>query len=202
MADRLLYLIVASPFFILGIVLHEYAHGWVAWKLGDPTAKYYGRLTLDPRAHFDPIGALMFLISAMIGVGFGWAKPVPVNFYNLHNPRRDTILVSIAGVGANILVALGCLFIYYLLKPFVPFLALFFGIGVAINLLLALFNLIPIPPLDGSKILAELLPRRYAYSYLRLEQYGPIVLLIFIISPLFSYIIGLYQQLLHFLLGG
>jgi len=186
MADRLLNLIISAPFFILGIVLHEYAHGWVAWKLGDPTAKYSGRLTLDPRAHFDPLGAMMFIISALMGIGFGWAKPVPVNYYNLRNPRRDVVLVSLAGAGANILLAFGCLLIYHLLGFLFSGIAIFFEIGFLLNLFLALFNLLPIPPLDGSKVLMALLPPRYAYAYAGLEMYGFIILLIFILSPLFS----------------
>lgn len=186
MADRLLNLIISAPFFILGIVLHEYAHGWVAWKLGDPTAKYSGRLTLDPRAHFDPLGAMMFIISALMGIGFGWAKPVPVNYYNLRNPRRDVALVSLAGAGANILLAFGCLLIYHLLGFLFSGIAIFFEIGFLLNLFLALFNLLPIPPLDGSKVLMALLPPRYAYAYAGLEMYGFIILLIFILSPLFS----------------
>ncbi|MGC8843506.1 MAG: site-2 protease family protein [bacterium] len=202
MADRLLYLIIAAPFFVLGIVLHEYAHGWVAWKLGDPTARYSGRLTLDPRAHFDPLGALMFLISALVGIGFGWAKPVPVNFYNLKNPRRDTILVSLAGAGANILVASGCLVLYHIFRTFfpIPFLAVWFQIGFVLNLFLALFNLVPIPPLDGSKVLMALLPYRYAYWYAQLEPFGFVLLLIFIMSPLFGALVSLIERLVKFLL--
>ncbi len=202
MADRLLYLIIAAPFFVLGIVLHEYAHGWVAWKLGDPTARYSGRLTLDPRAHFDPLGALMFLISALVGIGFGWAKPVPVNFYNLKNPRRDTILVSLAGAGANILVALGCLVLYHIFRTFIPIplLAVWFQIGFVLNLFLALFNLVPIPPLDGSKVLMALLPYRYAYWYAQLEPFGFVLLLIFIMSPLFGALVSLIEEMVRFLL--
>jgi len=200
MAERLLYLVIAAPFFILGIVLHEYAHGWVAWKLGDPTAKYSGRLTLDPRAHFDPIGALMFLISALMGIGFGWAKPVPVNFYNLRNPRRDTILVSLAGAGANILIAFACLLIYHLFKNSIPLLSIWFQIGFILNLFLALFNLVPIPPLDGSKVLMALLPPRYAYSYAQLETFGFIILLIFIVSPFFDILVNIFHKLINFFL--
>jgi Zn-dependent protease len=201
MVDRLFKLILAAPFFVLGIVLHEYAHGWVAWKLGDPTAKYSGRLTLDPRAHFDPLGALMFLISALMGIGFGWAKPVPVNFYNLRNPRRDTILVSLAGVGANILIAFQCLAGYYFFRNSIPFLSSWFAIGFAINLFLALFNLVPIPPLDGSKVLMALLPPRYAYSYAQLETFGFILLFIFIISPFFDILVHIFQRLVSLFLG-
>ncbi|MGB9876955.1 MAG: site-2 protease family protein, partial [bacterium] len=179
-----------------------YAHGWVAWKLGDPTARYSGRLTLDPRAHFDPLGALMFLISALVGIGFGWAKPVPVNFYNLKNPRRDTILVSLAGAGANILVASGCLAFYHIFRTFIPIplLAVWFQIGFVLNLFLALFNLVPIPPLDGSKVLMALLPYRYAYWYAQLEPFGFVLLLIFIMSPLFGALVSLIEEMVRFLL--
>lgn len=196
MVDRLLYLVISAPFFILGIVLHEYAHGWVAWKLGDPTAKYSGRLTLDPRAHFDPLGAMMFLVSALIGIGFGWAKPVPVNYYNLRNPRRDVILVSLAGAGANILLALGCLLLYHIF----PVLAFWFKIGFLLNLFLAFFNLIPIPPLDGSKVLMALLPPRYAYAYAGLEAYGVLILFIFILSGLFGILVEWFFKFANLLL--
>lgn len=200
MTDTLLYLLKSAPFFILGIVLHEYAHGWVAWKLGDPTAKYYGRLTLDPRAHFDPIGGMMFLISALFGIGFGWAKPVPVNYYNLRYPRRDVILVSLAGAGANILVAFGCLLFYHLVRSVSPFFASLFVIGFILNLFLAFFNLLPIPPLDGSKVLMALLPPRYNYIYAGLEMYGFLFLFAFILSGLFGVIAKWFINLVSFLL--
>ncbi len=200
MADRLLYILISAPFFILGIVLHEYAHGWVAWKLGDPTARYSGRLTLDPRAHFDPVGGMMFLISALFGIGFGWAKPVPVNYYNLYNPRRDVILVSLAGPGANILLAFGCLLLYHFLSPFLDVIASFFAMGFVLNLFLAFFNLLPVPPLDGSKVLMAALPPRYAYAYAGLEMYGFLILLLFILSPAFSIIVQWFTRLTRFFL--
>ncbi|MBC7326532.1 site-2 protease family protein [bacterium] len=200
MAERLIDLVLMAPFFIFGIVLHEYAHGWVAWKLGDPTAKYSGRLTLDPMAHFDPFGALMFLFSSLVGVGFGWAKPVPVNFYNLRNPRRDTILVSLAGPGANILLAIACLLCHHLFRSFSPPLSSWFALGFLLNLVLAIFNLLPIPPLDGSKVLMVLLPPRYAYTYARMEPFGFIILLAFLATGLFSLIVNAVINLLRFLL--
>lgn len=200
MADTLLRLVLMLPFFVLGIVLHEYAHGWVAWKLGDPTAKYSGRLTLDPRAHFDPVGGLMFLISALFGVGFGWAKPVPVNYYNLRDPKRDVILVSLAGAFANILVGFVCLLLHYLFKPFSDFLSSWFAIGFILNFFLAFFNLLPIPPLDGSKVVMALLPYRYAYLFARLEIYGFLFLFLLILSGAFGTIASWFLKLVTTLL--
>jgi len=167
--------------FLLAIFasLHEYAHGWVAYKLGDPTAKYAGRLTLNPLAHIDPMMSIFLpLILLWITNGafaFAAAKPVPVNFNNLRNPRRDMLWVGIAGPGSNFLsaFALSLLLKFFplgLLKPLLE-------IGIFVNIILAVFNLIPIPPLDGSRVVMGLLPREYAYSYARLEPYGFFILI-------------------------
>ncbi len=167
---------------LLAITVHEFSHGWMANKLGDPTARLAGRLTLNPLAHLDPVGALMLLL-----VRFGWAKPVPVNPSNLHHPRRDMVWVSLAGPGANVAVALLLGLTFRLLWPqiehlkTVPFwlapVLLLVIYGVIINSALAVFNLIPIPPLDGSKILMGILPWRQAEKYSRIEPYGMHILL-------------------------
>jgi Zn-dependent protease len=152
---------------IYSIIFHELAHGWVAYRMGDPTAKMMGRLSLNPLKHLDPIGTLMLFI-----VGFGWAKPVPVNFMNLRPRRAGLILVSAAGILTNLLLAL----IAYLLLNRVPMFnySLFRILNnlMQINIVLAVFNLVPIPPLDGSKILMGFLPARYQYGFARLEPYG------------------------------
>ena len=153
---------------LYSIILHELAHGWVADKMGDSTARWLGRLSLDPRKHLDPIGTLMLFI-----FGFGWAKPVPVNFNNLHDFRKGLVLVSAAGIVTNILLAFIALFLLRLLNPG-PFGAVstFLVYMAQINIMLAAFNLIPIPPLDGSKILMGFSSTQFQYSLARLEPYG------------------------------
>jgi Zn-dependent protease len=153
---------------LYSIIIHEVAHGWVAGKMGDPTAKWLGRLTLDPRKHLDPLGTIMLFLA-----GFGWAKPVPVNFNNLRSPRKGLIFVSAAGITANIILAFISLLTLRLfhLPPFGAVTTMLFYVA-RINIMLAAFNLIPIPPLDGSKILMGFTSRRFQYSLARLEPYG------------------------------
>jgi Zn-dependent protease len=171
---------------LYSIILHELAHGWVADKMGDSTARWLGRLSLDPRKHLDPIGTLMLFI-----FGFGWAKPVPVNFNNLHNLRKGLILVSAAGIVANIILAFVALFLLHLLNP-APFGAIstFLIYMAQINIMLAAFNLIPIPPLDGSKILMGFTSGQFQYSLARLEPYGFFIIIgllwLGILNPLIS----------------
>ncbi len=151
---------------LYSIILHELAHGWVADKMGDSTARWLGRLSLDPRKHLDPFGTLMLFIA-----GFGWAKPVPVNFNNLHDFRKGLIFVSAAGIVANFLLAFIAIFllqVFQLSGPVYKFLYIL----ADINIMLAAFNLIPIPPLDGSKILMGFASRSLQYSLMRLEPYG------------------------------
>ncbi len=167
--------------FLVAVVFHELAHGYVAYKLGDNTAKAAGRLTLNPISHIDPIGTVIlpaFLLIVHSPVLFGWAKPVPVNFFNLKNPKRDSAIVAAAGPLANILFA--ALFgIIYKLLIFIPIpegilkpIAITCIYGVQLNLVFAFFNLIPILPLDGGRIVAAFLPPRWAYSFSKIEPYG------------------------------
>ena len=172
-------LILIAPPILLALTVHEYAHGWTADKLGDPTARYAGRLTLNPIAHLDPIGTLMLFI-----VHIGWAKPVPVNPYNFQNPKKDMIWVSLAGPGANLLTAfaLGTLLRLFDINTLtfsnpLNIIVIMLTYGVFINIILAVFNLIPIAPLDGSKILLGLLPPEQAYKYQQWEPYGPMILM-------------------------
>ena len=170
--DPVSFVLLAFPL-LYSVIIHEVAHGWVALKMGDQTAKWLGRLTLDPRKHLDPIGTLMLFV-----FGFGWAKPVPVNFNNLRDFRKGLIFVSAAGIAANVVLAFLSLLAlrYFHPSPFgitstvLTYLA-------QINILLASFNLIPIPPLDGSKILMGFASRNFQYSLARLEPYGMFIVI-------------------------
>jgi len=181
-------LILLIPSVLAALTVHEYAHGWVAYQLGDPTAKSLGRLTLNPLAHLDPIGTILLIVAF-----FGWAKPVPVNPLNFRNPRRDMIWVALAGPFSNVLLAaligfsLQPLINYGLMEPFGTVYQMM-TLAVFINLMLALFNLLPIPPLDGSKVVAGLLPIRYLGIWLKFEQIGPMLLLAIIIIANFAHI--------------
>lgn len=172
--------ILATLFVIFCILpLHEYAHGWAALKLGDRTAQYSGRLTLNPLASFDPIGALFLLL-----FGFGWAKPVPIDSRYFKNPKRDVALTAFAGPLSNFLAALagGILFYGILIagRGSMPeFLRMFFLAYITINVALAVFNLLPIPPLDGSKILGAFLSSRALYNYYRYQNI--IVMIAFVV---------------------
>lgn len=168
------------PIFFAAVVVHEYCHGWAAYKLGDPTAKLAGRLTLNPLAHIDPVGTLIlpiFLSLIRSPIVFGWAKPVPVNFFNLHNPKRDMIWVGLAGPVANIILAITLsLFLKLNIMTSHPLLLIILTTGVLINLILAIFNMIPIPPLDGSRLVMGILPRKYAIYYSYIEPFGILIL--------------------------
>ena len=167
LSDPLTFVLVSVPL-LYSIIIHELAHGWVAYRMGDQTAKLQGRLSLNPLKHLDPIGTLMLFL-----VGFGWAKPVPVNFDNLRDLRKGLIFVSSAGIVANMLLAFTAFLLNHLLSPSPSgILAPVLYYTAQINIMLAAFNLIPIPPLDGSKILMGFLPDRYQYALSRLEPYG------------------------------
>jgi len=181
---------------IFAIVFHEVAHGWVARALGDPTASQLGRLSLNPIKHVDPVGTIL-LPGALKLMGmpvFGWAKPVPVDFRRLRNPRRDMMLVAAAGPGMNLLMALlAAVALGLLLRPYVGvqmpegvpgFLAMNLSNFILINIFLALFNLLPIPPFDGSHIVEGLLPDSAARAYARIRQGGfLLVILLIVVLP-------------------
>lgn len=174
-------LIILTPPFLLALTVHEFAHASVAYRLGDPTAARLGRLTLNPIKHLDLLGVVAFFVMKI-----GWAKPVPVDARYFKNPSRDMIWVSLAGPGVNLAMAVASALVakvlsvisvgvpFFILMPFMQMLVA----SIWINIMLAVFNLVPIPPLDGSKILLGLLPRDLAVIYARLEPYGFILLLV------------------------
>ncbi len=173
-------LLLTLPIFFAAVVIHEYCHGWAAYKLGDSTAKLAGRLTLNPLAHIDLIGTLILPISLSLihsPVVIGWAKPVPVNFFNLHNPKRDMIWVGLAGPFSNIVLAvILSIFLKLNFLAQYPLILLLLQTGAFINLILAVFNMLPVPPLDGSRLVMGILPRRYAIYYSYLEPFGILIL--------------------------
>jgi len=181
---------------LFSVIIHEVAHGYVAWLNGDPTARLSGRITLNPLPHIDPIGTIflpLLLLVTRAGVIFGWARPVPVNPLNFRNYRLGEITTSVAGPASNLLLA--ALFAYVLrLKLGGPGLVLMAYYGCTINIFLALFNLIPIPPLDGSHLVAAFLPPRLARYYSYLEPVGfVLILLLFYTGLLGVLIMPLYR---------
>ena len=167
---------------LFAITLHEAAHGWVASKLGDHTARMMGRVTLNPIKHVDPVGTILVPLALLLmpGVGFifGWAKPVPINFRALRSQKSGMIWVALAGPGANFLMAIGWLILAIIsLKLELFTLYSMARVGIFLNILLAVFNLLPIPPLDGSRVISALLPGPLAYKYGQFEQYGFLILL-------------------------
>lgn len=177
--------IISIVIFLIAVVIHEVAHGWAANKLGDPTAKLQGRLTLNPIKHLDPVGSILvpgILIISGAPILFGWAKPVPFNPYNLRNPRRDEALIAAAGPASNVALAIiGGVVYRVLVSMEVSGMALeTVFLFVMINLILAIFNMIPIPPLDGSKILFSVLPPSLDDFRRTLESYGFMILILFL----------------------
>ena len=189
---------------ILAIDIHEFAHAWTADRLGDPTARLAGRLTLNPLSHLDPIGTL-----ALFLVGFGWGRPVPFDPYNLRSPRRDSMIISLAGPTSNILLALVCSLLLHLLLlvftgPVIFFLAEFLRSLIIICITLAVFNLLPIYPLDGFKVVTGLLPTHKAKEWDSLSSYGLFFLIVLllplpggsiltkIISPIIGFLLSLF----------
>jgi Zn-dependent protease len=166
---------------LFAITLHEAAHGWAASKLGDHTARMMGRVTLNPVKHIDPVGTILvplLLVIMSVGFIFGWAKPVPINFRALKSQKSGMILVALAGPGANFLMAIGWVIVAIIsINLNQPIFLKMAGIGIFFNILLAVFNLLPIPPLDGSRVISALLPGPLAYKYGQFEQYGFLILL-------------------------
>ncbi len=183
---------------LFAVTLHEVAHGWMAKRLGDPTAERLGRLSLNPIKHIDPLGTILIpglLILLNAGFIFGWAKPVPITWSNLRNPRRDMALVALAGPGANLLMAIAWALVSrlanYLPSMWAARPLFYMGIaGITINIVLMVLNLLPLPPLDGSRVVAGLLPGRLAWQYSRIEPYGLWILLLLVVTGVLGWILG------------
>lgn len=185
---------------LLAVVLHEVAHGWMAFKLGDDTALWMGRLTLNPLKHIDPVGTVMIpLVLLVFGSPFlfGYAKPVPVNFRKLRNPKRDMVWVALAGPVTNILLAIISallLWVDAMLPASMHWFAEPFGLmlqaSIVINLVLCIFNLLPLPPLDGGRVAVGLLPNPYSYYLASIEPYGFIIVVALLLMGLLQSLIG------------
>jgi len=191
--------VILSVLLLYSVIFHELAHGWIAYKMGDPTAKWLGRLTLNPVKHLDLFGSLMLLI-----VGFGWAKPVPVNLENIpaDHRRKGLIFVSAAGVTANIIIAFIALFLFRLISPEPSGMTEHVLLLLArINLILAAFNLIPIPPLDGSKILMGFAPGTVTRFFQQIETYGFFIVIGLLLIGALDPIINLFQYAILFVIS-
>jgi len=210
---------------LFAMVLHEYAHGWVAYRCGDPTAKLQGRLTMNPLAHIDPFGSVILPLLCLVMPGgflLGWAKPVPIDPRCMRQPRRDMALVAAAGPVMNLALAIGSALLFALLLVIEPTIgnywsksedtpppdtwhtmfllpiAVMSGYSVLINVLLMLFNLLPIPPLDGGRILTSLLPHTAAMALMRVERYGMVILVALIVfDPQIHLIHAITSTLTH-----
>jgi Zn-dependent protease len=204
--------IILYPILIFSIIIHEIAHGWVAERFGDDTARVMGRLTFNPIPHMDIIGTVVLPIMGLLYPGgflFGWAKPVPVNPYRLNNPKKDMMWVGLAGPASNVMLALTAAFVMWLLRNYTAFPSWFdtsahtlLFIVLEINIVLFIFNLIPVPPLDGSRIVAAILPPALAYRYAQLENYGIILVLILFATGIVTAILGPIINFLIFFLSG
>ncbi|HJT12011.1 MAG TPA: site-2 protease family protein [Dongiaceae bacterium] len=195
--DFLLKLLIIAPGMIAAITLHEASHGFVAWKLGDDTAYMLGRVTFNPLRHIDPMGTIILpaLLVFTTGFMFGYAKPVPVNYRKLRNPRRDMVLVAAAGPASNIVIALVCaIALRFIPETSTVTTAIITGIfiySIFFNVMIGVFNMIPLPPLDGGRVAVGLLPYPLAVRLARLERFGMVILLVALIGlPLIGQQIG------------
>ncbi len=188
-------LLLSIPGLIIALSMHEFAHGFAAYKMGDNTAKYSGRLTLNPLHHLDPIGTICLFLA-----GFGWAKPVPINPYNFKHRRLGVIVVSLAGPLMNFLVALTSAFGLAIFTEFVTpneFTQFVYSIllyCMYLNIGLMCFNLIPIPPLDGSKVLLEFLPYRFRQTYYTIEKYASLILMVLLLSDILNPVLRIMRD--------
>jgi Zn-dependent protease len=211
--DQLIQTIAIAAIPILfAITLHEAAHGYVARHFGDMTAYQQGRISLNPLRHIDPVGTILFpLLTLWLGgILFGWAKPVPVNFGALRHPKKDMLWVAIAGPATNLLMALGWALLYKVTMMFPgsyfaePLLGMA-SVGIKINVVLMVLNLLPLPPLDGGRVAVSLLPHRQAWQLSKIEPYGMFILIFLAITPVLSLIlsplVGVVYKLLSVLFG-
>jgi len=211
--DQLIQTITLAAIPILfAITLHEAAHGYVARHFGDMTAYQQGRISLNPMRHIDPVGTVLLPLLTLVlgGVLFGWAKPVPVNFGALRNPKKDMLWVAIAGPASNLVMALGWALLFkfssafpenYFAEPLMGMAV----IGIKINVVLMVLNLLPLPPLDGGRVAVSLLPHRQAYQLSRIEPYGMFILIFMAITPVLGWVlfplVKAVENLLFMLVG-
>lgn len=201
--DPLARFIFGLPSIVIALTVHEFFHAYSAWRCGDPTAKYENRVTLNPLAHFEPVGGILLIVSLLISpFVVGWGKPVPVNENYMGSPRRDGLIVASAGIVSNVCLAAiaGMLLKLGILdQASVP--GLFVDYFVRVNLGLGLFNLLPVPPLDGWKILQGILPADLGYKLKQVERGNPmiiyIILAVVVLSPLTSIILGIPYDILY-----
>ena len=178
------YLLFLAPAVLVAVTVHEFAHALVADRLGDPTPRQLGRLTLNPIAHLDVLGTIFFVLFS-----FGWARPVPINPRNFANPRQGMLQVALAGPLANVTLAFAVGLLLKFQQPLGPFWEAMASMMVSINVVLAIFNLIPVPPLDGSRILEGLLPHEQAIAYSRIQPYGTIILLVLLYTGVIGHLV-------------
>jgi Zn-dependent protease len=191
-------LIVLVPPILFAVTLHEVAHGWMALRCGDTTAWAQGRLSLNPLRHVDPVGTVLVpcMLFFLGGFIFGWAKPVPVNYYRLKHPKQDMALVALAGPGANLTMAIGWGLIMlvgkivYLTAPWLGIPLYLMGhAGIEINIIIGVLNMLPIPPLDGSRVLSGFLPDRFGQLMMQLEPYGLVILLLLLTTGVLNVVL-------------
>ena len=207
MPETLLTVAIMAPPILFSIILHEIAHGLVAKQLGDDTASRAGRLTLNPIPHIDPFGSIILpLILVLSGSKFvfGWAKPVPVRFGNLRQPKRDMVAVALAGPGTNLILAVISTYLAFeFARLDMQVLKQMALVGLQINVVLAVFNMVPILPLDGGRVLFGLLPMPAAQQFARLERYGMLILVVLLFSGVLNQVIEpLTRGLVNVLLSG
>ncbi len=196
---------------LLAIILHEVSHGWVADRLGDSTARYSGRLTLNPAAHIDFFGTIVLPLVLLITGGFifGYAKPVPINPYNLRNQKRDIMWISLAGILTNLALAAVSALVFRILASLfqgswdfiISPLMMMLMVSVRINIILGVFNAIPIPPLDGSRVLVNILPPEHAVVFAKLEPYGFIIILLLFFTGIIDFIWPIIRFFMTLFLG-
>jgi len=202
--------IITLPLLLVSLVIHELAHGWVAWKLGDPTAKQHGRLTLNPVGHLDVWGSIMLVVTFLGSGGtffFGWAKPVPISPWHFKDPQRGMMLVGLAGPVANVALALVAAGLVWLTYSSSLFVAQALALAFVLNVVLGALNLVPIPPLDGSRVVGGLLPRDLYLRWAALDRYGNyvflgLVVLMLAVPQVFGATIGALLQWSFRLLPG